>query len=29
MLVFAATFFPILMAYYLTRHGSETVGSGK
>ena len=25
----AATFFPILCAYYLTRHGSETAGSGK
>jgi putative spermidine/putrescine transport system permease protein len=29
MLVFAATFFPILLAYYLTRNGSETAGSGK
>ena len=29
MIVFAATFFPILCAYYLTRHGSETAGSGK
>ena len=29
MIVFAATFLPILMAYYLTRHGSETAGSGK
>jgi putative spermidine/putrescine transport system permease protein len=28
-LVFAATFFPILMAYYLTRGGSETAGGGK
>ena len=27
--VFAATFFPILLAYYLTRNGSETAGSGK
>ena len=29
MIVFAATFVPILMAYYLTRGGSETAGSGK
>ena len=28
-LVFAATFFPILAAYYLTRGGSETAGMGK
>jgi putative spermidine/putrescine transport system permease protein len=28
-LVFAATFFPILIAYYLTRGGSETAGGGK
>ncbi len=27
--VFATTFFPILLAYYLTRGGSETAGSGK
>jgi len=27
--VFACTFVPILIAYYLTRHGSETSGSGK
>jgi putative spermidine/putrescine transport system permease protein len=27
--VFAATFFPILAAYYLTRGGSETAGGGK
>lgn len=27
--VFVATFFPILIAYYLTRGGSETAGSGK
>jgi putative spermidine/putrescine transport system permease protein len=27
--VFAATFIPILMAYYLTRGGSETAGAGK
>jgi len=27
--VFAATFFPILAAYYLTRGGSETAGMGK
>ncbi len=27
--VFAATFFPILIAYYLTRGGSETAGGGK
>jgi putative spermidine/putrescine transport system permease protein len=27
--VFAATFFPILIAYYLTRGGSETAGAGK
>ena len=29
MIVFAATFFPILLAYYLTRGGSETAGGGK
>lgn len=29
MLVFAATFLPILIAYSLTRNGSETAGSGK
>ena len=29
MVVFAATFFPILAAYYLTRGGSETTGGGK
>jgi putative spermidine/putrescine transport system permease protein len=29
MVVFAATFLPILLAYYLTRSGSETAGSGK
>lgn len=29
MIVFAATFFPILAAYYLTRNGSETAGAGK
>ena len=29
MVVFAATFFPILAAYYLTRGGSETAGSGR
>ncbi len=29
MVVFAATFFPILIAYYLTRGGSETAGGGK
>ena len=29
MVVFAATFFPILAAYYLTRGGSETVGGGR
>lgn len=29
MIVFAATFFPILAAYYLTRHGSDTAGGGK
>lgn len=29
MIVFAATFFPILAAYYLTRNGSDTAGSGK
>ena len=29
MIVFAATFVPILLAYYLTRNGSETAGSGK
>ncbi|MES2666318.1 MAG: ABC transporter permease [Pseudomonadota bacterium] len=28
-IVFAATFLPILAAYYLTRGGSETAGSGK
>jgi putative spermidine/putrescine transport system permease protein len=28
-IVFAATFFPILIAYYLTRGGSETAGAGK
>ncbi len=28
-IVFAATFFPILAAYYLTRNGSETAGTGK
>ena len=28
-LVFAATFLPILAAYYLTRGGSETAGAGK
>ena len=27
--VYAATFFPILIAYYLTRQGSETAGAGK
>ena len=27
--VFAATFVPILAAYYLTRGGSETAGAGK
>jgi putative spermidine/putrescine transport system permease protein len=27
--VFAATFFPILIAYFLTRGGSETAGGGK
>ena len=27
--VFAATFVPILLAYYLTRNGSETAGAGK
>ena len=27
--VFAATFVPILIAYYLTRGGSETAGGGK
>jgi len=27
--VFATTFIPILLAYYLTRGGSETAGSGK
>ncbi len=27
--VFAATFLPILLAYYLTRGGSETAGAGK
>lgn len=29
MLVFAATFIPILLAYYLTRNGSDVAGSGK
>ena len=29
MVVFAATFVPILIAYYLTRGGSETAGMGK
>ena len=29
MVVFAATFLPILLAYYLTRGGSETAGGGK
>lgn len=29
MIVFAATFVPILLAYYLTRNGSETAGTGK
>lgn len=29
MAVFAATFLPILAAYYLTRNGSETAGAGK
>jgi len=29
MIVFAATFLPILAAYYLTRGGSETAGGGK
>ncbi|MCW1918654.1 ABC transporter permease [Rhodobacter sp. KR11] len=29
MVVFAATFLPILAAYYLTRGGSETAGGGK
>ena len=29
MIVFAATFVPILLAYYLTRGGSETAGAGK
>jgi putative spermidine/putrescine transport system permease protein len=29
MIVFAATFLPILAAYYLTRNGSETAGGGK
>lgn len=29
MVVFVATFLPILLAYYLTRNGSETAGSGK
>jgi putative spermidine/putrescine transport system permease protein len=27
--VFAATFLPILAAYLLTQRGSETAGSGK
>ena len=29
MVVFIATFFPILAAYYLTRGGGETAGGGK
>ena len=29
MLVFAATVIPILLAYYLTRNGSDVAGSGK
>ena len=29
MVVFAATFLPILLAYYLTRGGNETAGGGK
>lgn len=29
MVVFAATFVPILIAYYLTRNGQEVAGSGK
>jgi len=29
MVVFAATFLPILIAYYLTRNGQELAGSGK
>jgi putative spermidine/putrescine transport system permease protein len=29
MVVFAATVLPILAAYYLTRNGSDTAGSGK
>ena len=29
MMVFAATFIPILLAYYLTRNGSDVAGSGK
>lgn len=29
MVVFATTFFPILIAYFLTRTGSETAGGGK
>ena len=29
LVVFVATFLPILLAYYLTRNGSETAGSGK
>ena len=29
LVVFMATFLPILLAYYLTRNGSETAGSGK
>ncbi len=29
MIVFAATFVPILLAYYLTRGGAETAGGGK
>lgn len=29
MIVFAATFVPILIAYYLTRGGAETAGGGK
>jgi putative spermidine/putrescine transport system permease protein len=29
LLVFVATFLPILIAYSLTKNGSETAGSGK
>jgi putative spermidine/putrescine transport system permease protein len=29
MVVFIATFIPILAAYYLTRGGGETAGGGK